>query len=248
MTNTRSRRAGLGAALAILAIAATPATAQIACSNASLAGSYGIARDGAAFPAAAATMGGSTFQKSIGLLKADGQGLLKVTLTTSVNGTVSPTAYTGSYSIQADCTGLLTLNGGSSGPLAFAIGLGNGGQSAVLAETLASVALSGTLSRASTGCSTSAFTAAYNWETGGEIVQSGGVVTAIAEFIDLQFDGRGGMNGGLIRSQSGSPAALSISGSYAVNGDCAGTIHFTDTKVFFTTLLSFKSTPEPVCL
>src|SRR5579863_173972 len=137
MTNTRSRRAGLGAALAILAIAATPATAQIACSTASLAGSYGIALDGASFPAAGATMGGPTFQKSIGLLTADGQGLLKATLTTSVNGAVAPTAYTGSYSIQANCTGSMTLNGGSSsGPLALSIGLGNGGQSAVLAGTL----------------------------------------------------------------------------------------------------------------
>src|SRR5579862_4198840 len=137
MTNTRYTCAGFAAALAILVIAAIPATAQVTCANASLVGSYGIALDGSAFPAT----GGPIFQKSIGLLTADGQGLLRATLTTSVNGAVTPTAYTGSYSVQANCTGSMTLNGGTSGPLVLALGIGNGGQSAALAGALSSIAL-----------------------------------------------------------------------------------------------------------
>ena len=231
MTKSRSARAGFAATLAILAIAAAPATAQVTCANASLVGSYGIALDGAAFPAAATAIGSPTFQKSIGLLTADGQGLLKATLTTSLNGTVTPTAYIGSYSVQANCTGSMTLNGGSSGPLALAFGIGNGGQSAVLAGTLASFVLSGTLAKAPTGCSTSGLTAEYNWETDGEVVQAGGAaMEALAEFIDLQFDGKGGISGGLVRAQPGASFTLPISGSYTVNGDCTGAIHFIDAQ------------------
>jgi hypothetical protein len=228
MTNTECSRAGFAAALTIFAIAAMPATAQVTCANASLVGSYGVTLDGSVFPAT----GGPTFQKSIGLLTSDGQGLLRATLTTSVNGTVTPTAYTGSYSVQANCTGSMTLNGGSSGPLVLALGIGNGGQSAVLAGALSSIALSGTMVKASTGCSAGALTAGYNWESDGEVVQAGGMIASVSGLIDLQFDGRGGISGSLIRVQLGAPVTLSIGGSYNVNGDCTGTIHFTDSQGF----------------
>ena len=216
MTNSRFILGGT-----ILLLTAMSATAQVACSNASLVGQYGLNLDGSGF----ATSGnsGATFQRTIGLFTADGAGLAKANLTTSQNGTVTTAAYTGNYSVQGNCTGTLNL-----GPFVLSIGLGGGGQSAALAGVASNIAVSGQLRTAPGACTANALSPGYIWESDGQVVQAGVVVTAIAGFANLQLDGRGGLTGALTRVQNGSPTMTSISGQYTLNADCSGTMHFTD--------------------
>jgi hypothetical protein len=206
----------------ILLLATMSATAQVACSNASLVGQYGLSLDGSGF----ATSGnsGPTFQRTIGLFTADGAGLAKANVTTTLNGTVTTAAYTGNYSIQGNCTG--TLNLGPS--FVLSIGLGGGGQSAALAGVASNIALSGQLRTAPGACTASVLSPGYLWESDGEVVQAGVVVTALAGLANLQLDGRGGLSGAQTRVQNGSPVTASISGQYTLNADCSGTMHFTD--------------------
>jgi hypothetical protein len=205
----------------VLLLTAMSATAQVACSNASLVGQYGLNLDGSGF----ATSGnsGATFQRSIGLFTADGAGLAKANLTTSLNGTVTTAAYTGNYSIQSNCTGTLNL-----GPFVLSVGLGGGGQSAALAGVASNIAVSGELRTAPAACTATVLSPGYIWESDGQIVQAGVVLTATAGFANLQLDGRGGLGGALTRVQNGAPVTASISGQYTLNTDCSGTMHFTD--------------------
>jgi hypothetical protein len=221
MTHSRFTLGG-----AILLLTTMSASAQVTCTNASLVGQYGINLDGSAFGTAT-----PTFQRSIGLFTADGLGLAKATLITSLNGTVTTAAYTGSYSIQPNCSASLTLNGGAA-PLTLTIGVGNGGQSAVLAGVTSTIALSGGLRKAPAACFASTLSAGYSWESNGEVVQAGGVVTAVSGFINVQLDGKGSLTGGLVRVQFGSPVTIGINGQYTLNADCTGSMRFTDTQGF----------------
>jgi hypothetical protein len=215
----------LGAAMFLLIAMSAPA--QVTCTNASLVGQYGLNLEGSAFGTPV-----PIFQSSIGLFTADGLGLAKANLTTSLNGTLTTAAYTASYSIQPNCTASLTLNSFTAGSIVLTIGVGSGGQSAVLAGVASNIALSGGLRKAPAACFASTVSAGYSWETIGEVVQTGGVVTSVSGFINVQLDGKGGLTGGLNRVQFGSPVTFSISGNYKLNVDCTGSMHFTDAQGF----------------
>jgi hypothetical protein len=208
---------------AILLLTTMSATAQVACSNATLTGQYGINLDGSAF--ATAGNSGGTFQRLIGLFTADGAGLAKANLTTSSNGVVTTVVYTGSYSIQSNCSGSLTL-----GPLTLTVGPSGDGQSAVLAGVASNVALAGNLRKAPASCSANTLSPGYSWESDGQVVQAGGVATAVSAFVNVQLDGRGNLAGGMIRVQFGAPVTVTINGQYTLNTDCTGSMRFTDTQ------------------
>jgi len=207
----------------ILLLSAMSAAAQVTCANANLVGQYGLNLDGSGF----ATSGnsGATFQRSIGLFTADGAGLARANVTTSLNGVVTTSAFTGNYSIQSNCTGTLNL-----GPFVLSIGLGGGGQSAVLAGVASNIALSGGLRRAPGACTVSVLAPVYIWESDGQVVQAGGATTAVSGFTYLQLDARGGLSGGLSRVQFGAPVTSTFTGQYTLNADCSGTMRFTDTQ------------------
>jgi hypothetical protein len=208
---------------AVVLLTALSAAAQVNCGNATLTGQYGINLDGSAF--ATAGTGGSTFQRLIGLFTADGVGLASASLTTSSNGTVTTVLYTGSYSIQSNCSGVLSL-----GPLSLTIGVAGNGQSAVLAGVALNVALAGGLRKAPAACSATTLSPGYSWESDGEVVQPAGVVTSVSGLVNVQLDGRGGLTGAMSRVQNGAPVAVSISGQYTLHADCTGSMRFTDTQ------------------
>jgi hypothetical protein len=74
------------------------------CSNASLSGSFGLTGTGTIFnPSASvfAQVGRQTF---------DGNGNTDAAATTSINGVSFPVTITGTYTVNRDCTGSLTLH------------------------------------------------------------------------------------------------------------------------------------------
>jgi len=81
----------------IVSSLATHASAQGRCSNASLLGSYAFQVDGANVNGPFAAVGKNTY---------DGKGHLTGVITISTNGTLVPAApYTGTYTLNPDCTG-----------------------------------------------------------------------------------------------------------------------------------------------
>ena len=97
-TGTGPRRV-LVAVVATLVISslATQASAEERCSNASLRGSYAFQVDGSNVNGPFAAVGKNTY---------DGNGQLKGVITISSNGVIIPATYTGTYTLNANCTGI----------------------------------------------------------------------------------------------------------------------------------------------
>ena len=99
--------ATFGIALAILFLLSTVPSVEAQdhqCSNATLDGSFGFAGTGTIFnPSASlfAQVGRQTF---------DGNGNTGATATTSINGASFPATMKGTYAVNPDCTGSLTLH------------------------------------------------------------------------------------------------------------------------------------------
>jgi hypothetical protein len=87
------------AAVATLLISGftTTASAQERCDNASLLGSYAFQVDGTNSNGPFAAVGKNTY---------DGKGHLKGMIVISSNGQIIPASYTGTYTLNANCTGV----------------------------------------------------------------------------------------------------------------------------------------------
>ena len=83
---------------------ASNAQAQPSCSNATLDGSFGLTATG--------TVSNPTVSlfTQVGRQTFDGKGNTEATATTSVNGASFPVTVKGTYTVNADCTGSLTLH------------------------------------------------------------------------------------------------------------------------------------------
>ncbi|WP_018681431.1 hypothetical protein [Actinokineospora enzanensis] len=108
-----SRPIAIAAAAVVAAIAVTgsavasPTTATPTCSKATLRGVYLFAGNGWSV-----TGGGAVPLAFAGSERFDGTGGLTGTSTSNFNGVASPrAAFTGTYSVNADCTGAFTING-----------------------------------------------------------------------------------------------------------------------------------------
>jgi hypothetical protein len=99
MSTGIGRRRIIVAVVATLLISslATHASAQERCSNASLLGSYAFQVDGTNINGPFAAVGKNTY---------DGKGHLKGVILVSSNGAIIPANYTGTYTLNADCTGI----------------------------------------------------------------------------------------------------------------------------------------------
>jgi hypothetical protein len=98
-------RGGIGAALlAGLFVAGLPArgNAAEACSNATLRGSYAFRVDGLNVSNPYLPLGPFA---AVGKNTYDGNGHMTGTIVISANGSVIPTTYTGTYTVNGDCTG-----------------------------------------------------------------------------------------------------------------------------------------------
>ena len=85
----------------LISSAAAPASAQQPCSDASLRGDYAFQVDGTNLNLSFAAVGKNTY---------DGKGGMRGVIVVSSNGTtIPPTSYTGTYALNADCTGIKSV-------------------------------------------------------------------------------------------------------------------------------------------
>jgi hypothetical protein len=104
----------LGLVAGLMALAPSLASAQQECSASSLKGSYAYGASGFnIMPGSPAVM---TPSNQVGVATFDGAGMLNIMLTAvSAFGVIPPfTPFSGTYTVNPDCTGLITLKFGSS--------------------------------------------------------------------------------------------------------------------------------------
>jgi len=116
----RFRIAALSASLLISSLP-TAVSAEERCTDASLSGSYAFQVDGANI--SAPLPGGPGPFAAVGKNTYDGKGGMTGTIVISSNGVIIDASYTGTYSVNADCTGVksATLNVGATVDFSFVI-------------------------------------------------------------------------------------------------------------------------------
>lgn len=177
--------------------------------------------------------------QSNGLATFDGLSKVTIALTEDTNQALgSSVTWTGSYSIQANCAGTITINSGGSATLNVVLYGGSNGSSPTFlltgSDATYSYSGSGNNLPASTQapCSTGDISGVYTFNATGFTLNgnaAGGVEDAAGL---LQFDGHGNItvNATAYSSGSTSPTTLTLSGTYSMGSNCQGSATITDSK------------------
>jgi hypothetical protein len=207
--------------------------AQTGCSNSSLRGNYGFQIRG--------TIVGFGPIVGVALLIFDGGGNFTQTDNVSVNGfplTVNRPG-SGTYSINADCTGTQTLNSGGQVVHTTFVIAANGNE--VFDEvTDSNLVITGIGKRVASpdddedddfsprACSLQTIRGSYGTSTTGSILAAG-PIGLVADVGKITFDGNGGASQTTTVSLNGMilPNRSSVAGSYTVNPDCTGELSIT---------------------
>jgi hypothetical protein len=206
---------------ALCCLAAAPLLAQPqiggnTCSSSTVTGTYAFSLTGRQvtaagnFTAALEGNGAATF---------DGQNKVNVTLTTdTISTAATPLTWAGTYSIQANCEGLVTITTGGSFTLNMVLyGTGSSG----VAPTFLVTGNDATYSYSGTGnivptnpCSTGTLVGVYTFNGTGYNI-SGSVINGAATAVGLlQFDGAGNITANL--------SSGNFTGTYSLSTNCLG--------------------------
>jgi hypothetical protein len=200
------------------------AQAQGGCTTSSLNGTYYYILDGNV------ASGNQVLPSAeLGRLNADGNGSVSGQSNFSIGGTLQSASLSGTYAVDADCTGTLTLtvksaSGTSTETLTFQVI--SSGQSAVVAFSSSGGVITGQAYRAASvgasQCGNGLLTGGYGYLLAGTEFISGSSYF-YSDAGQVVSDGRGGIT---VRSVAnlGSGALPSTGiGNYSIAGDCSGT-------------------------
>jgi len=173
-------------------------------------------------------------------------GLSKVTLTMTadtIQAVGTPLTWSGTYSMQANCAGVVNITTGGSATLNLVL-YGEGVDFLVTGND-ATYSYSGNGNTQPGGCSVSSFIGVYTF-TGTGFGLSGGAVNGVGNGTGLlQFDGQGNLTVNFTLAASGkAPSAVTLKGSYAVSSNCLGSAALTDSTAnsYVMTLSVFSAT------
>lgn len=204
------------------------------CTNALLNGSYGMQLSGTSMPAAAASVAGVAVppSKTGGVtgsaiapvagfmrLQADGAGNLAGYSGASIQGAWLQGNVTGSYSVNYDCSAVLTVVDSAGATETFRAVLVNQGRSVLLAQTDTGTGVSGTLRQVHGFCSTSDISGSFGMQYSGTAAGAAFSSTGL-----LTFDSQGGASATETRITGGSASTVVSSGTITVNPDCSAAI------------------------
>jgi hypothetical protein len=159
-------------------------------------------------------------------------GLSKVTMTMSSGTTAAvstPLTWSGTYSLQSNCVGVVTITSGGSATLNLV--LFASGVNFLLTGSDATYSYTGNGNTQPTGCSASLLSGVYTF-TGTGFTLSGGSVNGVGNATGLlQFDGQGNLTMNVMESQSGKAATpLILTGSYSISSNCLGSATLADSS------------------
>jgi hypothetical protein len=216
---------------AIPLAAQTPTIGGGSCNSGSLNGTYAVSITGR--QVTAATSGPAVFTS---VLQANGSatfdGLSKVTisLTTDTNQAAGSTlTWSGTYSVQTTCAGVMNISTGGSATLNLS--LYDSGVDFLISGSDATYIYSGSGLTQPSGCSLGTFSGVYTL-TGTGFALSGTAVSGAENGTGLlQFDGQGHVTVNITTSVIGSASnTLTLTGTYTASSTCLGSAALTDTS------------------
>ena len=177
-----------------------------------------------------ASSGGGAIYAELGKLVADGSGNVSGQSYASVGGQQTTYSLSGTYTVQANCAGTITVtNGQTTNNLAFQVT--NNGQGMIVAIFTSSAIVRGSAYRQTASatpiqCGNGSLSGAYGYGLSGVAPVSGGVVYADAgQFV---ADGNGNATGASVANFGGSVSQTNATGSYSVASDCSGVAQVTN--------------------
>ena len=215
-----TRCAVLLLALAMLATT-THADPLPDCTAASLAGAYGVQRNGHA--------AGGSLLSAVGLAVFDGVGLISGKETVSLTGTFAKREFTETYQVNVDCTGTITNGSGEvtqialtgDGSQAFGMSLVAGNTEAVHYERVSD-------SGGGSGrCDLSSFTGRYVFQRNGRTPRGDLISIGV-----LSSDGHGAGPATETTGRNGVFTFVAVPGTYTLDADCTGNGINTSGSVF----------------
>src|SRR5580692_288530 len=218
--------------LAILfCLSAVPVLAQTtigggSCTSATLGGAYQVTLNGRQ---ATATGSVSKLLQAVGTAAFDGLSKVTLTMTANIaNGSQSfgtPLAYSGSYSLQSNCIGSISI---TSGDIAtFTLETYSQGKAFALIGSDAAYAYNGSGNAQPATCP-STLTGVHEFNANGDTL-SGASVTAVLDVAGvLQFDGQGNVTANWVQVSNLSTTTITATGTYSVSSTCLATATLTD--------------------
>src|ERR1700674_4014798 len=196
------------------------ALANAGCGPHALRGGYGFAFQGQVIPPGAAELDIA----GAGRIVFDAQGGLSGNEWASTNGLQETLTFTGSYSVQADCTGTAAIVNSNGRTDHITLGLLEGGQEFTFTATDPGVVLTGKSSRQGISqCSDRSLSGAFNAaESGSDFSPAGVEQGDDSLFFTQHFDGHGKSFGSDTLSLNGFSFPDTFTGVYHVNPDCTG--------------------------
>jgi hypothetical protein len=201
-------------------LVAQPAIGGNACSSATLNGIYAFALTGRQVTASGTFS--NVFQGN-GSATFDGLSKVTVTMTTdTIQAVGTPLTWTGTYTMQANCFGAITITSGGSAVLNLLPY--DGGTNFLVTGNDSTYSYSGgTGNNQPTGCSAATFSGVYMFTGTGFNLSSGAVNGVDNGSGLLQFDGVSSVTANFTLSASGNiTAAGTLTGSYSVSSTCVG--------------------------
>jgi uncharacterized protein (TIGR03437 family) len=217
--------------VAVLVAAPLVAQTQIgggACNSSSLKGTYAVS-----LTARQVNSSGKFLNvlQSNGSVTFDGQSGVTMTVTEdTIQAVGTPVTSQGSYSMQADCSGAMTI---TNGP-AFNLEIYNQGRTFLLTGYDATYSYTGSgilPAPQPSNCSTATLNGMYTFNSTGYTL-SGGVVSGSANIAGLlQFDGQGNLSANLTTATAGTLSPeVTLTGTYSIVSTCLGTVTLTDSN------------------
>jgi hypothetical protein len=218
--------------LALLCMAASSSMAQIqigggTCSSSTLNGLYAFSLTGRQV-----TSSGNFANVFQGNGSASFDGLSKITITLTagtVAATSAPLTWSGTYSVQSNCVGIINVTTGGSATLNIA--LYDTGADFLVTGNDAVYAYSGSGNNQPSGCAAATLAGVYTFNGTGFGLSSGAVDGITDGAGLLQFDGQSNLTVNVTISASGKgPLPLTLTGSYAISSNCVGSANLTDSS------------------
>jgi len=209
--------------------AAAPLMAQVqigggVCSSATLSGNYSLSLSGRDVGSSVSFV---NIEQGIGTATFDGQSKVTFSLTNNTNHAIGVTqTYSGTYSLQANCSGLLTLTGGDTA--SFALESYNQGKDFLITGADGTYSFTGSGSVLPTTCNVALLTGAYAFNGTGFALTSGTISGVNNVSGILQFDGTSAVSATWYVAANGATTTTTASGQYSVTQGCGATATVTD--------------------
>jgi len=199
------------------------------CNSGSLNGIYSVSITGRQVTTAAMASGTYTnvFQAN-GSATFDGLSTVAISLTGNTNQALATSlTWSGTYSVQANCAGVINITTGDSATLNLAIY--DEGHDFLVSGSDASYSYSGNGVTQPAGCSASTLSGVYTLTGTGFALTASAVSGAEDGTGLLQFDGVSNVTVNVTMSTVGAAAsALTLTGSYTLSSSCLGSATLTD--------------------